>query len=170
MALDEYGQPESPTDISVTGNYFGAPDYHLQVLATSSNRSDNGFVVTLVVSGGLISGVLTTHRRFLTESAKAIRELGDESGDEKVIQYANETAQDFFDDVAKRLDDELNAEFETIKNGGEPNEDPVSRALMSRHINLSHALYHQPGATPIQLGHTRVLASQVAAWSVGRPQ
>lgn len=169
MPLDEYGQPESPTDIGPTSDWFAAPDYHLQSLADSSDRFGNGFAVTLVTSGGLISGVMTSRRDFLRGSADVVRSIGAESGDENVIEFANDTAKDSFDDVAQIIDDELSAEFETIRNGGEPKMDVVPRVLMMRFIYLNHARFHQAGTPPIELGHMKVMLSQVTAWSMGRP-
>jgi hypothetical protein len=39
--------------------------------------------------------------------------------------------------------------------------------LMLRHLHLRDAYFTAPGQKSISLGHTRVLLTQVAAWSVG---
>jgi len=168
MARDEFGQPELPTDIEVTADWYAAPDFQLQGMADAADRFGNGYVVTLVVAGGLISGVVESKQAFLRGSGEKLRDMVAEGGDEKAIAYFNEQAEYQFDGVAKIIDDQLAAEFESIKGGGAPKKEVVPRSLMYRFVHLSNALWHG-SSIPIDLGHVRVQLSQISAWSVGRP-
>ena len=74
----------------------------------------------------------------------------------------------FFDDTAQALGDELKGELDALQRGETPTPlTGLSRTLMGRYLYLKGAEFTAPGHESIPLGHTRVLLSQVAAWSVG---
>jgi hypothetical protein len=60
MAIDEHGLPQTITDLSTIRDHHGAPDSTLQKMADWADRTGQqlSLFLTLVVSGGLISGVV----------------------------------------------------------------------------------------------------------------
>ncbi|MGV0779410.1 hypothetical protein [Mycolicibacterium sp. XJ775] len=170
MAVDDHGFPQLPADLTDTSDWHTSPDRRLQALADWADRWGEGIALTLVVSGGLISGTVESHQSFLRGSAEKVREF--EAGDENAQKVIDRFANDVFDASAQKYekdrDDTIEAEAD-LKEDEDTTPPTAVRMFMHRHIHLSHAWFHVGGAPAIFLGHTRVLLSQVAAWSVGRP-
>ena len=168
MAIDEHGLPQTLADLNPTRDHHGAPDSTLQRMADWTDRTGQelSLSLTLVVSGGLISGVVESAREFFTSISQKL--LQDVAEPEQCEQVAKRLAQLFFDDTAQALGEELKAELDALDRGETPT--PVtglSRTLMGRYLYLKDSQFTAPGHESIPLGHTRVLLSQVAAWSVG---
>ena len=171
VASDEYGLPALPADLTHTSDWHSSPDYHLQWLADHADRWGNGIALTLVVSGGLISGTVESKHAYLRGSAEKIREF-DDDGDENIQKAIESFAKDMFDGPAQIAEDQQREALEALKDlkdGEDTTPSTVERTLMYRQIHLSDAWFVPGGAPSISLGHTRVLLSQVSAWSVGRP-
>jgi hypothetical protein len=171
VATDEYGIPELPADLTHTRDWHSSPDYHLQWLADHADRWGTGIALTLVVSGGLISGTVESRHAYLRGSAETIREFDDE-GDENVEKLIELFATDMFEAPAQIAEDQQREAVEKLKDlkeGEDTTPSTVERIVMYRHIHLRDAYWIPGGAPAIPLGHTRVLLSQVSAWSVGRP-
>lgn len=171
MAENEYGFPESLTDLTHTSDYHSTPDYTLQMLADFANRWGNGIALTLVVSGGVITGTVESRVAFLRGCADTIRQF-DAEGDEAVQKAIDQFADDMFgshaDVIERTRDEELEADSKLGE--GEDSDPPtVVRTYMHRHIHLSDAYWIPGGAPAVELGHARVQLSQVSAWTVGRP-
>ena len=172
MAIDEYGFPEVPADLTHTSDWHQSPDYHLQWLADHADRWGQGISVTLVVSGGIISGAVESKHAFLRGSAQTVREKFDAGGDENIQKVLDQFADGMFDSPAQAAEDRQRAALDALKDlkeGEDTTPSTVERTAMYRHIQLSDAWWYPGGAPAIELGHTRVLLSQVSAWSVGRP-
>ena len=169
MTIDEHGLPQTITDLSTTRHHHGAPDSTLQRMADWADRSGQelSLSLTLVVSGGWISGVVESAREFFTSISHEL--LQDVPGEaEQYELVAKRLAQLFFDDTAQTLGDELKAELDALERGETPTPGTgLSRTLMGRYLYLKDAQFTALGHESIPLGHTRVLVSQVAAWSVG---
>lgn len=168
---NDFPLPERPADLTHTGDYHTAPDYTLQTLADLANRWGEGVALTLVVAGGLITGTVESRHAFLRGCAAKVRGF-DAEGDENVQRGIDRFADDLFEaqanTVEKTRDETLEAERER---GEDEDTDPptLERTYMNRHIHLSDTYWITGGAPAIAMGHVRVLLSQVAAWSVGRP-
>jgi hypothetical protein len=160
---DFSGVPENTRDLQPTADWFALPDISLQRMATWADSMGQGTVVTLVVPGGLISGTVESASDYFTGMSRQFQDSIAELGDEKKNGVAKEFAEFFFDEPAKVYADKVEADTEAFKSGKliEP------RYLMARQLHLKDAYYTVPGQTSVPLGRTRVLLSQVAAWSVG---
>lgn len=171
MTSDEHGFPELATDLTHASVYHGAPDYTLQSLADFANRWGNGIALTLVVSGGLITGTVESGHEFLRGCAEKVRTF-DAEGDEGVQKAINQFADGMFaaqaDAIEKARNETLEAE-RGLADGEDTDPPTVVRTYMQRHIHLMDAYWIPGGAQWIAMGHVRVLLSQVSAWSVGRP-
>jgi hypothetical protein len=168
MTIDEHGLPQTLADLSPTRDHHGAPDSTLQRMADWADRSGHGLSLslTLVVSGGLICGVVESAREFFSSISQEL--LQDVAGQgDQYEEVVKRLAQLFFDDTAQALGDELKAELDALERGETLTPGTgLSRTLMGRYLYLKDAQFTAPGYESIPLGHTRVLLSQVAAWSV----
>lgn len=172
MALDEYGVPQLPADLTHTSDWHGAPDYQLQWMADHANRWGEGISMTLVVPGGLISGLVVSRHAFLHGCAQTVRDKFDAEGDESGQKTLDRFADDFFDGPAKAEEDKQREAIEALKDLKDDEDttpSTVERTLMHRYLNLSNAWWYPGGAPAIELGYTRVLLSRISAWSVGTP-
>lgn len=172
MAVDEYGTPQVPADLTNTSDWHMSPDYHLQWMADHANRWGEGISLTLVVPGGLISGAVESKHAFLRGCAQTVRDKFDAKGDENAQKSLDQFTDDVFDGPAKAEEDkqrEAVAALKDLNEGEDTTPSTVERTLMQRYLNLSNAWWYPGGAPPIELGHTRVLLSRIAAWTVGTP-
>jgi hypothetical protein len=125
----------------------------LQDLACLAIDEGRAISVTLVVSGGVIGGTVESGREV---SARTAEEL-----------HGSHGLSELFDPAAGPIPAltrwERERERETF--GSYDSTAPSSRLL--RYLHLRDATYAVPGQLPISLGHTRVLLSQLSAWTVG---
>ena len=171
MAVDQYGIPEIPADLTHTTDWHQSPDYHLQWMADTACRWGDGIALTLVVPGGLITGTIESKHAFLRGCADNIREF-DAEGNERVQKAIDQFADDMFDAWAQIEEDRQREAVEALNNlkdGEDSTPATMERTSMHRHICLMDAYWIPGGSPAIALGHTRVLLSQISAWSVGRP-
>jgi hypothetical protein len=163
------GLPQDLNDVTYVVDQHGAPDGTLQQLADWANKNDEGLPLTFVVGGGLISGLVQSIEKFYRESAADYR-AGLEANieDEDRRRVGNQLAENFLERMADLCEqNRVDRRAELIETGGLPVEERLGGLLLSRHIYLAHARYTAPGGPPIQLGHTCVQLSQIAAWKVG---
>jgi hypothetical protein len=163
-AFDLSHFPETTRDLQNTAGWYGRPDATLQRMSQYANDMQQGIGITLVVPGGVVSGTVIGAAQFFTDMSSRFRDAIAEHGVDADTKMADEFAEFFFDGPAKAMADEVVADREAFKAGKltEP------RFLMHRHLHLKDAAFTGGGApTSFHLGYTRVLLSQVAAWSVG---
>lgn len=172
MSGDQYAFPQIPADLTHTDDWHLSPDYHLQWLADHADRWGDGIALTLVVPGGLVSGTVESKHAFLRGSAQAVRDKIDAGGDENTQRIIDNFAEQMFDVPAQMVEEQQRQAIEALKDLKDDEDttpSTVERTLMYRMMHLSDAFWHPGAALPIALGHTRVLLSQVTAWSIGRP-
>jgi len=162
--FDLTGLPETTRDLQQTADWFGSPDGQLQRMSQWVNQMEQGIGITLVVAGGAISGTLISAREFYASSSTHFQESVDENGDEKQSKAAADYAEFFFDEPAKFSAEQVEKNNTAFKEG-KLTEPPY---MMVRYLHLKDARYSVPGQSHLPLGYTRVLLSQVAAWSVGQ--
>ncbi|GLB83486.1 hypothetical protein [Mycobacterium kiyosense] len=156
--------PDNTRDLQDTADWYGRPDTFLQRMSQYANDIQQGIGITLVVPGGVVSGTVIGAAQFFTELSSRFRDAIAEHGVDAETKMADDFADFFFDQPAKAMADEVVADREAFRAGKliEP------RYFMHRHLHLKDAAFTGGGSpTSFHLGYTRVLLSQVAAWSVG---
>lgn len=170
MALDQFGLPELPADLTHTSDWHNSPDMILQGLADWAHQLGLGFALTLVVPGGLLSGVPEPQQAFLRGVAARAREIAEEIGAD-AVKVVEALAPGHFDGPADTTEAKLKAEAEAAPTGQDEAFAALSnRQMMIRHLHLSDSVWHPPGQQPVPLGHTRVLLSKSSPgpWGVRR--
>lgn len=154
------GWPESAENLTHTADWYGAPDTRLRWMADTADMFDVGIGVTLVVAGGTISGTVISGEQFFKSTAEEFR-AGIAGGEQEAL--GERLAESFFDFAAEQVAQDVKETAEAFKNG----ERTEPRWPMVRHIHLQNARLSTPGQNHIKMGFTRVLLSQVIAWSMG---
>ena len=145
--------PQMPGDLDHTGDWFCAPDPALQDLAARAIAEGQGVWVTLVVSGGLIGGLVESGREYF-------------QGITQVLSGRRQLA-DLFDPAARSLPEPIRRERERARETFESQDPTAPSSELLRYLHLRDATYAVPGQLAVSLGHTRVLLSKVSAWGVG---
>jgi hypothetical protein len=112
---DQFGVPvpDQYTDLTNTHDWHAAPDWQLQSLADWANQVGEGITLTLVVPGGLLSGVGESQQAFLRGTADKTRVIAAESGKgDEVTQAVNRLADTFFENPAELIEAKLKTEAE----------------------------------------------------------
>ncbi|MFA4083456.1 hypothetical protein ONA92_17305 [Mycobacteroides salmoniphilum] len=161
---DLSGIPTNTRDLQQSTDWYGAPDSQLQRMSQWANQMEEGIGITLVVPGGALSGTVVSAREFYTGVAAALRGTIDEKGDEAQSKLADAFAEFFFDQPAKAAAEQVDKDDQAFKDGGLI--EPIY--MMARYIHLKDALHSVPGQSDFPLDYTRVLLSQVVAWSIGQ--
>ena len=160
--------PERLEDLTHTTDWHGAPDVTLASMSDFADSASAGVDVTLIVPGGLLSGVIESAQAYFTATASDLRQGVAQHGDEEQNKIADGYAGTFFDNAAKGVA----ARVEQDKAAFDKGEIPTPRWPLTRYIHLSNAHFSVPGQFAFELGHVRVLLSQVIGWTIGekRPQ
>lgn len=154
--------PESAASLAHTADWYGAPDTRLQWMADFADSLDVGIGITLVVPGGTISGAVISGQEFFKRTAEMFREQA--CPDDNPDSIGEQLAKSFFDFAAEQMDQNVKEMSEAFDKG----ERDEPRWPMVRQIHLQDARFSVPGQNHISLGYTRVLLSQVIAWSCGQ--
>jgi histone acetyltransferase (RNA polymerase elongator complex component) len=154
------GWPDSAEDLTHTADWYGSPDTRLRWMADTADTLEVGIGITLVVPGGTISGNVISAQRFFKSTAEQFR-AGIEGNDEHGL--GETLAESFFDKAAEQIEEDVKEKSEAFDKG----ERKEPRWPMVRHIHLEDARFSVPGQNHIKLELTRVLLSQVVAWSIG---
>ena len=156
------GYPESAADLVHTRDWFAAPDHRLQWMADTADSVEVGIGITLVVPGGVISGSIISGQKFFKDTAEAFRVVASDDEQEGVRE---QLAQSFFDFAAEAIDKDVNDTRAAFEKGDR--DEPRWPAV--RQIHLEDARFSVPGQQfNFPLGYTRVLLSQVIAWTCGQ--
>ena len=162
-------QPEPPDFTPDNADWYTSPDVILQKLSSFANAGGaaSGTGITLAVPGGLLSGYVESQQDYLRSTAEVFREAAINGGsDGRLPENADLLAASLFEEPAQQIDDLLEAEKRASPEAGAK----TARWMSARHIHLWDAYYTVPGAKSAPLGHTRVLLSQVSAWTLGVAQ
>jgi hypothetical protein len=146
-----------------TIDWHGAPDSTLAHMSDFADSSSAGMDVTLIVPGALVSGMIESAQDYFSATAANLRHAVAEVGDEDRDKMADRYAGLFFDNPAKAVV----ARVERDKAAFAKGEIPAPRWPLTRHIHLSDAHFSVPGQVGVELGHVRVLLSQVIGWTIG---
>jgi hypothetical protein len=84
-------------------------------------------------------------------------------GDEEKDKIADDYARLFFDSTVKLVDDQVEQDKVAFDRG----EVPPPRWPLARFIHLANAHFSVPGQYAFELGHVRLLLSQVIGWTGG---
>lgn len=161
---DLSGMPTNTRDLQQSTDWYGAPDSQLQRMSQWANQMEEGIGITLVVPGGALSGTVVSTREFYTGIAADLRTKIDERGDPAESKTADAFAEFFFDQPAKAAAEQVGKDDQAFQDGSLI--EPVY--MMARYIHLKDARYSVPGQSNLALDYTRVLLSQVVAWSLGQ--
>lgn len=136
------------------------------MLAEMSDFADGasaGVGVTLIIPGGVLSGVIISAQDYFATVAARFREAAADDDDEQKIKIANEYARMFYDEPAQRVQERVDGDRASFKAGTVP----PPRWPLARYIHLRDADFIVPGGPALQLGLTRVLLSQIVGWTPG---
>lgn len=161
--------PQTLADLTDTSDWHSSPDWTLQRMADWAERVGEGISLTLVTNGGLISGLVITPSDFFRRLSAQFLEKVEKTDPPENLEVARQYVKLHFTDQARALDVGLAKEARAVEYGDKPASEYLDRVAMRKHIHLRDAWYHAPNQPSIGLGHTRVLLSQVSAWSVGHP-
>lgn len=154
------GWPDTAESLAHTADWYGAPDTRLQWMSDTADACEAGIGITLVVPGGVLSGTVVSAPEFFKQTAEKFRSgIGAEKQ-----RIGNQLAESFFDAAAEMAEKEIEETNEAFRKG----ERSEPRWPMVRYIHLKDARMSAPGQNNIKLDYTRVLLSQVAAWSMGQ--
>jgi hypothetical protein len=160
---DEPKFPQRIEDLTHTTDWHGAPDLTLASMSDFADGSTAGVDVTLIVPGGLLSGAIESAQDYFTATATNLRQGVAQHGDEDKDKLADSYAELFFDNAAKVI----TARVDEDKAACEKGEIPPPRWPLARYIHLGNAHFSTPGQFAFELGHVRVLLSQVIGWTLG---
>lgn len=152
--------PESAENLTHTRDWFGAPDPRLQWMADMADTTTAGIGITLVIAGGVLSGTVISGPEFFKKSGEQFRSGFDE---EDANEIGEQLAESFYDIPV----DQMKAEIKELSAAFEKGERSEPRWPLVRHIHLQEARLSIPGQGHMELNYTRVLLSQVIAWSTG---
>ncbi|MCD5419106.1 hypothetical protein LRS71_05960 [Rhodococcus pyridinivorans] len=144
------------TKATLTEDRFAAPDLALQYMAGFADRARAGVPIKLVLSGSIISGIVCGGEEFFEWAAERHRSAQD-TLDPEMTELSEWFAKTFFDAPAT----EYRERRESLDENSEPDD------TKNCYIHLRDAVVVN-GPHVTQLGFTRVLLSQVAAWTIGR--
>jgi hypothetical protein len=147
-------------------DYYGAPDGVLQKLAYSANcgGSGQGTPITLFVPGGMVGGHIESGQAFLRAMAEKFRDGVINSTDTgELPEWADDYARITFEDMAREMDDQNNAETQAFEKDGTK----AASMILTRYVHLKDAYYTVPGQYSVAQSHVRVKLSQVAGWTLG---
>jgi hypothetical protein len=111
----------------------------------------------------MISGAVESAQDYFAATAEGLRTSVAQHGDDDKIKAADAFARSFFDNPAKRIDEQVEKDRIAFDKG----EIPTPRWPMARYTHLANAHFTAPGQYAFELGHTRVLLSQVVGWTSG---
>lgn len=147
------GQPE----LTKTADWFTTPDFELQAMAACANRTGTGIPIRLVLSGSIISGTICSGEDYFRWVSEQVTSNLD-TADEATRQLSEMIAATFFDIPADNYRKQREAQAENVD---------ATDDLQIAFIHLRDAAGVN-GPHVRELGFTRVMLSQVAAWSIGR--
>jgi len=165
-------QPESPTTANIpqsleelthTIDWHGAPDRVLARMADFADSAKAGIDVTLIVPGGMISGVIESAQQYFEAIGSRLRQGVAQYEDEEKNKIADDYVHLFFDSTVKLVDDQVEQDKVAFDRG----EVPPPRWPLARFIHLADAHFSVPGQHAFELGHVRLLLSQVIGWTGG---
>jgi hypothetical protein len=148
-------RPQIPADLDYTSDWYRVPDPALQDIASRAMDEGQGVWVTLVVSGALIGGLVESGREFFTSITQQ--------------HHDGQELADLFDPAASSPPELIRWERQRERETFESYDSTAPSSKLLRYLHLRDAIYAVPGQLAISLGHTRILLSQVSAWSVGNP-
>jgi hypothetical protein len=156
--------PESMAELVHTGDWYGAPDPRLQWMSDFADTANAGIGITLVVSGGVISGTVVSGEEFFKITAEAFRkDTCDDDGNPN--STAEALAESFFDFPAEQIAKDVKEIGEAFDKG----ERDEPRWPSVRYVHLKDARFSVPGqSVNFPLGYTRILLSQVVGWTCGQ--
>jgi hypothetical protein len=158
--VSHMSQPEPP---STARNPDSAPDTVLARMADFADSAKAGIYVTLIIPGGVISGVIESAQGYFRAVSSSLREGVAQHGDERLNKVADDYAGLFFYNVGQPFDDQVETDKFVVDEG----DIPTSRRPLARYIHLADAYITVPGQYAFELGHVRLLLSQVIGWTVG---
>jgi hypothetical protein len=150
-------------DLTRTSDWHGAPDSVLARMADFADAARAGTNVTLIIPGGMISGTIESAQDYFSATSSRLRADVAQLGDEHEDKLADDYARLFFDSTAKAVADQVEQDNAAFDKG----EIPTARWPLARHIHLANAHFSVPGQYAFELGHVRLLLSQVIGWTVG---
>lgn len=128
---------------------FARPDFELETLVDIANRVGVGVNVTLMTSGGVISGTLMAHSQFWDETADTIEKFAPDGEAEAPAAARHALASGY-----RKIATEARAELET-----EDHWPP-------RYVHLQNATFHD-GARYVTVPIWRGRLATVVGWSFG---
>jgi hypothetical protein len=147
---------QAPAALDYTSDWYRVPDPALQDIASLVIHEGQDIWITLVVSGGLIGGLVESGREYFTGISQKLHDA------QELFDLLDPSASAVPEPV-RQLRQRDRETFESYDSTA-----PSSRVL--RYLHLRDARYVTPGQLPISLGHTRILLSQISAWSIGNPE
>ena len=155
------GWPDSAASLVHTGDWYTAPDTRLQWMADFADATSAGIGITLIVSGGVISGTIISAQQFFEKTAELFR---DDAKDDEPEGLRESLAQSFFDFPAEQIAQDVKETSEAFEKG----ERDEPRWPLVRFIHLQEARFSIPGQQHnFPLGLARVQLSQVVGWVSG---
>lgn len=155
------GWPDSAADLNHTSDWYTAPDSRLQWMADTADTTTAGIGITLIASGGVISGTVISGQVFFEKTAESFR--ADAKADEP-DGVREQLAESFFDFPAEQIAKHVKETSEAFEKG----ERDEPRWPLVRFIHLQDARFSVPGQEHhFPLGYTRVQLSQVVGWTCG---
>jgi hypothetical protein len=159
---EQQQSPMTRDQLTQTSDWHGAPDATLAMMADVADSTSTGINVTLIVSGGALSGQVISAQDFFAAIAQRLRDDTAASGDETKTKLGDDYAK-FFDRAAERVAEQVRADNVAFDRG----DVPPPRWPMQRYIHLSDARFTVPDRPAFELGHVRILLSQVVGWTGG---
>jgi hypothetical protein len=150
-------------DLTRTSDWHGAPDSVLARMADFADAATAGMNVTLIVPGGMISGTIESAQDYFSATSSRLRADVAQLGDEQQDKLADDYADLFFDSTAKAVANRVEQDNAAFHKG----DIPTARWPLARYIHLANAHFSVPGQYAFELGHVRLLLSQVIGWTGG---